>query len=218
MSASDEKDNTLLGQSLPDEKTLAWLAAQPRFTKFANAVEAVEAALSLWSMAHHCLDDARERERWYAEQYGPLDGIESPWEFPVSLDEFLRLIVPGKDQGERLGRYRQFVQARLRMNQAMGDYAPPDEKPSTEEDVLGMASAKIEKLKKAKLDFKKFHSEMYLFLRWWQQKVKDDKKRGGKARAAKSASLKQASGTDATIPAIFNKRRKKKSPPLGLSN
>ena len=121
-----------------------------------------------------------------------------PKEFPVYLDEFLRLVIGGKSRGNRLGIYRIFVRDRVmaridvtrtirslrsQLRMAPGARPPVDEEVGCDETfILGQIESEIKTEKSSG-----FSEEGFIFLRaellgWISERRKEKAKKAANAR------------------------------------
>jgi hypothetical protein len=94
---------------LPAALALASLAAQSRFAGLPEK-HAVSAALALYREAQRRVEDERELADLCVAYYvAPLAKLRMPKVWPASFNDFLKRAVQGKDRGERLHRFRDFL-------------------------------------------------------------------------------------------------------------
>ena len=101
---------------LPDASELAQLSAilnQGLPINAHRAAELARDALLLFQACQKLLDERAKRAKFISETASRLarsfSTIKSPAKWPATLDDFLRLVVGGKDKAERLPRYRRFL-------------------------------------------------------------------------------------------------------------
>lgn len=179
--ASDVSDVTL-----PDINTLSLLATQPRFNSH-NETDALRAALALWREAKRLLDHERRLAEAISRRDALVQKIKPPKNWTsATFNEFLQVVVGGKDEGEQLNRFRRFWLSLNRENKAMRAGQTPNEGPESKEE-LDEIQEVITNLKSAPVLFR-FVWEDYAFRfdRWWEVERVNAKRRGGQARVAKA--------------------------------
>ena len=97
---------------LPTADMLASLAAQPRFEKLAGK-QAALAALELWRESQAALARAQRQADLCGQHYAPLAHLRQPKTWPASFADFLKYVVQGKDTGEQLARFREFLRMKI---------------------------------------------------------------------------------------------------------
>ncbi len=177
--------------TMPDVNALSLLATQPRFNGH-NDKEAVRLALALWREAKSQLDHEREiAVRHYEHYLAPLQRIKLPKSWPASFADFLRLVVGGKDEGEQLNRFRRYLLKNIRFENAFRDGTTTEPEGPASEAELNVIEQQISGFKAGPIPRFVWEGHALYFDRWWAVEKLEAKRRGGKARAAKSREMKK---------------------------
>ena len=172
-------DGVKTEQPLPDIQTLAALAAQPRFTRLANA-DAVRAALDLWQETQMLLDwKTNCADSSYRHYLAPLEKSKSPKVWPASFDDFLRCVVQGNDQGEQLNRFRRYLRRGIQTRSGL--------QTTKEDEIKLLADYQNRKYDRAIWDILAAD-----FLRFWALEKSRGKKRAGSAGGTKTVANRAA--------------------------
>ena len=175
----------------PDINTLSLLAAQPRFHPH-NDTDSLRAALAFWREAKRLLDRERRLAEATSQRDALLQKIKSPKNWTsAKFNEFLQMVVGGKDEGEQLNRFRRFLLSLNRENKALRAGQTPNEGPPSKEE-LDEIQEIITNFKSAPVTFR-FVWEDYAFRfnNWWAKEKVEAKRRGGQARVAKAREKKK---------------------------
>lgn len=109
----------------PTTFELAMIAATlGRTAGSASARELVSGAMGIWRAAERALSGDDEIAAQMAARQAELVDLEqrilartgTPRAFPVPFEEFLRRVVPGRTEADRMATYRRFVRWSLRLN------------------------------------------------------------------------------------------------------
>jgi hypothetical protein len=165
---------------LPSPDTLAMLAAQPRFAGEPDAETAITAALAFWRGVSVRLDYERRLEQSTYEHYEkPLENLKRPKNWPSKFNDFLRIVVQGKDEAEQIHRFRLWVSTW----------------PSDPEDATAQKIDAIERhIKEARqMKFTKgiWEANAVSFRRFWKRHTRDARSRAGKRGAEIKAGSKK---------------------------
>lgn len=143
---------------MPSPETLATLAATLVRNLKAPPRQAVEYAVELWQEAQNAVTLTARMYR-DAEKRGLLTVAERvkrevgtirfPRKFPASFDEFLPLIVPGKNTSVREGRFRGYAVARFGTN----------------------GEAEVTWRKREGFHTEEWRMEAWAFLLWWKSQT-----------------------------------------------
>lgn len=135
-----------------------------------NQHSLVDQAMQLWKLAHSRIQGDRALSEEEAKQAAVAPEIPRPKKFPVTLDKFLRLMLPKKRgrTGDKYSVYRAFL-ARVAPLNTEERFAR-DQSEAMHED---------EYMKRAKR-----------FLRWYPEYLTGQHQKGGRARHMKSQSEK----------------------------
>ena len=97
-------------------REIATAAAQVRFGLLSEK-KAVCVALQLYADARAVIEAEHKLADLYCEQVlKPMEKAEQPQAWPASFDDFLRLAIRGKDNSERLSRFKRFLVFNLQLN------------------------------------------------------------------------------------------------------
>jgi len=178
---------------LPDANTLALLAAQTRFHGKEDK-SAVSSALALWREAKWQIDHERKLAELIYEENAPLKTVRRPKQWPATFQDFLRLVVKGKDEGEQLNRFRRYKLFQLRVANMIRSGGNRNEE-------IPVGNASEEELREIENIIARCRHDTYskiiwdnnvrFYLKWWTLEKKDVKRRAGKARAAKAETKKK---------------------------
>ncbi len=182
--------NVLMVQQ-PTADVLAGLAAQARFAML-DSMAAAQAALALWRDAATTLAGAqRQADLCHATYVTPLAGLRQPEKWPATFDEFLKFVVRGKDAGEQLARFRQFL--RMKVTADPGSYGLMKGK-LTEAKVLDATQKLLADFQAGRYSREAWQSLALEFHRFWKRYKAELKSQAGKqgvaARAAKRVAEK----------------------------
>jgi hypothetical protein len=165
---------------LPSAMEIAGLAAQQRFAHM-SPQEAAKAAVDLYFACQETLLTSRENMVNAGKASLGFAKFKRPLRWPGTLDDFLRLIVRGKDQTQNLPRIKTFILDCIRHSRLRQQLAALNEA-----DELDAQEAAI-KAMKAKPE--EFFSEdywpwlAYAYRNWWAAKQQANKERAGRERA-----------------------------------
>ena len=100
---------------IPTTEQLATLAANLSRHVTDNHDELCSTALNLWATAAKFVYLQKRAGEDFMREWAKIDktGIPKPRDFPVSRDEFLRLVLPGKDTGETAALCREWLRFKL---------------------------------------------------------------------------------------------------------
>lgn len=178
---------------LPDANALALLAAQARFQGKEDK-SAVSAALALWGEAKWRIDHERKLAELTYQEYAPLKNIKQPKQWPATFQDFLRLVVKGKDEGEQLHRFRRYKLFQIRVANMMRSGRNRNEEipvGNASEEELREIENIIASCRSDTYSKNAWNSNVLFYLKWWASEKKDVKRRAGKARAAKAEGKKK---------------------------
>ena len=202
----------IIAQAWPDPDSLAMLAAQERFAKLSEA-EAVRAALGLRQAARDAIAAARENSR---QEFEKASTLPTPKQWPATLADFYKLVMRCKEEKDNLPRFKQFLHFRAEGNELKivgGSIDRPKfvltSKPGMGEQTPTQSAEAAEKAAERQLveyQAAQFNQEAWYdlardYLRWWDWKSTESKRRAGRARAAKAAADKKARGKKISIAA-----------------
>lgn len=158
-----------------------------------DATRLTRRAFELWEASGKELVHQKARATLRAQGQREQDSVRvPPWpktlERTMTLDEFLRLLLPslplGKDEGERVKRYRHFLASRC--------------KDAGEERQLNYAESEIKQAKAVGFNTSTYHSEARAFLSWEAFRAKEARsaraRKGAEGLKAKRAAEKEAGG------------------------
>jgi hypothetical protein len=181
---------------LPHATALANLAAQSRFAGLPDKT-AVNAALALHREAQRVIEhEEKLADLWRVHCVERLENLREPTGWPAKFDDLLRTIVPGKDQGERQGRFNAFLRWQIRQAPCLYGIKPVRETkdPKTGEKKREYEVTDVilyEKVPKLLVEYK---SKTYSKTEWrnlagqfrffWKRYVRQVKQRAGKKGAA----------------------------------
>ncbi len=123
--------------------------------------------------ARRLIDEAskeKEPDACPAELLESNSEIPRPPAFPASFDDFLRLIVGGRAEGEQLRRFRRYLAAPTAdpLNPAETKAANPDEA--------------IPKWRNVRFDLMRWEQEAERFRSWWERHMSSERSKAAKSR------------------------------------
>jgi hypothetical protein len=167
----------------PSTNILASLAAQPRFEKLPGA-QAAQAALELWHQSQAVTVREQKQVDLCRKHYvAPLEHLRPPKTRPASFEDFLKCVVQGKDEGEQLHRFREFLRWKIQRTPALYGIKGA----VTETMLLNAEQKLLADFQAAEYSPAKWQTLALEFRRYWAQHTAEVRSRAGKKGAAVKA-------------------------------
>jgi len=148
----------------------------------ARADKLARKALVLWEACKihlgRVIDNRVELEMWLEDPH-PFEQLPQPRTFPVSFEDFLRLVVRGKDEATREGKFKGFLRDVIRANKAM--LLPNKVLRSAPETTLDEMSTALERCKREGFSLTSYYEAAMLYENWRANHISEVRSKAGKA-------------------------------------